>query len=93
MEQKKIYIVGSIEYNADGTSDCKIYKDVKPYTDEVAAMVAHRNNISELASFLYSGEDIETENDYYQEHMNDTHITENIGDNIVKLWIEEFKFN
>ena len=35
----------------------------------------------------------EVVDDYYQQHMNDTHIIENIGDDIVQLWIEEFKIN
>ena len=93
MEQKKVYLVGYIEYDADGTSDSKIYKDVKLFTDEVAAMVTHRDNILELGAFVHDGEDAEVVDDYYQQHMNDTHITENVGDDIVQLWIEEFKIN
>lgn len=91
--EKKIWLVGYIEYNSDSTRDSKIYKDIKPFTDEVAAMVAHRDNILELAGWVCDGEDAEVADEYYYDHQNDTHIIENVGDDIVNIWIEEHKIN
>ena len=90
MEQTKIYIVGYASY-IDGSGQSELYTETKPFLDEKEAEKAHQQNILDIGSNIYDGEDAEVVDDFYLRNKDKSHIEEYDGDNIYKCWIEEHK--
>ena len=80
----KIWIVNRTSY---GFND--LYVENKPYTNEKDAVNAHKDNILCIAQELYEEENVAYS--WFEEHKNDSHISEGVCDNIYECSIEKFE--
>lgn len=79
----KIWIVNYTSYESD-------YLDTenKVYTDEQEAVNEHTNNILHIAHEVYEENDADS---WFEEHKNNTHISEGVNGDVYKCSVEEFK--